>query len=150
MELAFSVLLFHCIKVETDKHIPFCLDNRLFVKKELLATAFKRTYVVSSIFLIRASAHIPVCADVCVICLSLEKSSFQTIQFTSWKKRIKSVQIMWIKHLNHGYRCAERLCPCVLEIKLRALRSKELGSGRRPVITVLPLNKYCQSCLPSV
>lgn len=66
-------------------------------------------------------------------------------------KKNYSVQTMlWIKHMNYGYWCAESLCPCVLEIKLRALRNKELQSRRRTLITVLPLNKYCQSCLASV
>lgn len=58
--------------------------------------------------------------------------------------------MLWIKHMNYGYRCAESLCPCVLEIKLRALRNKELQRGRRTLITVLLLNKYCQNCLASV
>lgn len=58
--------------------------------------------------------------------------------------------MLWIKHMNYGYRCAESLCPCVLEIKLRALRNKELRRGRRTLITVLLLNKYCQNCLASV
>lgn len=58
--------------------------------------------------------------------------------------------MLWVKHMNYGYCCAESLCPRVLEIKLRALRNKELQSRRRTLITVLSLNKYCQSCLATV
>lgn len=67
----------------------------------------------------------------------------------SLKKKNYSIQMLWIKHINYGYWCAECLCPCVLEINLRAVRNKELQS-RRTLITVLPLNKSCQSCLASV
>lgn len=92
--------------------------------------------------------QIPAHTDVYV---TREVSLFSNDTVHSLKKKNYSVQIMlWIKHVNYGYRCAESLCPCVFEIKLRALRNKELQSGRRTLITVLPLNKYCRSCLASV